>query len=207
MISILWKEIASLNISKNQNQYKTNYSKLGQQFIAGFYPNHTTSFYYFGVVSTWIIWAIVGPQTTTFSLTTQNTRIAATAVYSHTEGRRLHSRIIFLVTLPCNNIWSSDHQHSSSIKLQDLPSTLKSNVEMLQCTTGVNKKTPDALCAFYFWSKPDKTVIEEYCLYDAQYWFCFWQHGWKVVTVSSDRVCGSPSTPFPSTWWWCTSTN
>ena len=36
MISILWKEIASLNISKNQNQYKTNYSKLGQQFIAGF---------------------------------------------------------------------------------------------------------------------------------------------------------------------------
>ena len=52
MISILWKEIASLNISKNQNQYKTNYSKLGQQFIAGFYPNHTTSCYYFGVVST-----------------------------------------------------------------------------------------------------------------------------------------------------------
>ena len=36
MISILWKEIARLNISKNQNQYKTNYSKLGQQFIAGF---------------------------------------------------------------------------------------------------------------------------------------------------------------------------
>ena len=133
MISILWKEIASLNISKNQNQYKTNYSKLGQQFIAGFYPNHTTSFYYFGVVSTWIIWAIVGPQTTTFSLTTQNTRIAATAVYSHTEGRRLHSRIIFLVTLQCSNIWSSHHQHSSS-------PIFKSNYrhplgsEVLQCT-------------------------------------------------------------------------
>ena len=53
MISILWKEIASLNISKNQNQYKTNYSKLGQQFIAGF--TQIISFYYFGVVSIWII--------------------------------------------------------------------------------------------------------------------------------------------------------